>query len=492
MNLPEPEDSFTRLLRLENGRDKNCEGNQNIVILVMIVCVVFYGVCAGKHWVNRQKFPLKERSPLITFMIIFCNGLRTILFFVGCILNKQVVIQFPLMQNCQNCPKCEEPQKCSDSTQVQNWVILTFYFFFRLSEILLYLCRNLRISIAFNRNYKSRRLMDLFSSEFKLSMLSLLVAVLATVPIGVFPESAPFAFWFVKKDKHTDVKYEGMTSIALYIVGICLLQLLFLFCYFQARVVQKNYRVTTEVMLVLVMYFLFYNSMALSYSVLNFVDQDTFLCEFLGLVPVSLLVYEVLELLIFLIVIIFPMSQCGKGQILPPQIALYDYKHFLVDEQCFLIFYKYLEHVQKMFKERNENLNQGTEKIPQQQAPSVLTLYMDLKIRSQNQDALPMEEGDNQYEQLVNEYFLVEDDDINLQSCFPKPILNAIIDNNQPRPNLSQENFEDIYLYLGEFLNYFFQDFKKTKSYQYLRQQMIAHDEINERLYQLHMVANDH
>ncbi len=53
-----------------------------------------------------------------------------------------------------------------------------------------------------------------------------------------------------------------------------------------------------------------------------------------------------LDIVDFLIVFMIPLRLLGKGLILPPSIALQDYKNFLVDDSYFLIFYNFLEHLE--------------------------------------------------------------------------------------------------------------------------------------------------
>ena len=106
----------------------------------------------------------------------------------------------------------------------------------------------------------------------------------------------------------------------------------------------RSYKLQLEILVIIIQFAVFANLNLVVVDINHFNSP----CITLGPYYLSFLIILLCDFLNFAVTIVCPLVfLLGKGNILPPVIALLDYRNFLVDDKYFLIFYNFLKDLEK-------------------------------------------------------------------------------------------------------------------------------------------------
>lgn len=193
-----------------------------------------------KHYKNKDYFPLKERSPILTLLFALSTYLAIVILILGQTLNislqaidgKSTVektqiyelgLQSPMFCICEgngyyyhkNDPdkyKGDKQGECDyyyflpETTRAENYmekyetsitinqILLAIYVFMRFFQMISYLFRNWRLIFAFSNQANKPIFRRIFGNEISLIILSSILSLLLTV-LGLVTKYQPFTFY---------------------------------------------------------------------------------------------------------------------------------------------------------------------------------------------------------------------------------------------------------------------------------------------------------
>ncbi|KAL4510799.1 hypothetical protein ABPG72_004953 [Tetrahymena utriculariae] len=476
------------------------------MVIPGVLITVITAIPLWYFYIRSDRQIYKARSPLLS---INCLVFELICFWI--ILASSVVNYNEEIPTQMNVTQWQCP---NDNTVINlnrkvtlNTIFIAIFTASKNSQILLFIARCFRITCAYNIKWeRCRKLTSFFIKQGNI------LAVIYILWIGVFfiiyyyPYLSPFSFWMIDIYK-TDLTRYIFSSIFTIYFTLCVIVLLF--CLQLIDITDQRFKIKYDIQII-ISCFIFTNLFFFATQSIQCSNETQY--YFLGINPYFWIVI-VLDLWVVLatgyIVIYFDMKQQGESYVLFHETLIENIQNFMLHKdqydykQIFLLFLNYLA-------DGNKKSFFGSQISENHLKKSMIIydLYVDIilieinindynselgSIQAQNNNNNTETQISSQFQSIVNDYFTPTDKDTYLGTLYgidQQCRINVdFLQQSEANSVQIQNQLINVIITKTKFyMNEFFNEFKKTHSFHFIKIMMANNSTVCQRLASFNLI----
>jgi len=410
---------------------------------IYIGASIFITLGLSFAWLLRKEwFPLKERSPLLVWTTLVGNLL--------------IQLSFPVVFLYQD--------SIIADGGFSKYLLFSFIHLGNLSLFIPYVWRALRLHYAFNIDHRNKRMEGIYSRQYIMFLMTIAIAIVYSVlMLTLFQENS---LPFYQKEKSASLVTFTVTT-GVYFIEMCLMAL----TAYMLRHVKDEYNFNKEIIFVVSTVFVTFNFIAYYYDEM----KD---CKFIAF-PEIMMVINLRGWLIIYVTALRPLFRATKLHYLLAQKFVIDiFQNFLGDETCIKAFDGFI----KEGKNREGSFLHEPAPFPPNDEIELFRVFISLRERIISEISTP-----KIITRMMKDFIWNR----RVADLFPETYIFEIKQQYETnKDNMTVESFDKLH----GFCIYYFQAvfearFRRTKSFQYIKEQFGKNEQINRRLHKLKLIS---